>query len=673
MPKWGLTKEMRATEPYGLPEEMLAPAKVVTDPVHGDIRLMEIERRIVDSPCFQRLRRVRQLGTTHLAYPAATHTRFSHSLGALAAAQMLFDIAYEQRNEREPHLDVFMEWQEQARTSDRPYLRRVAEAIVLTRLGALLHDLCHIPFGHTVEDELCLLVPHDENLERFQSLWEQIDDDVKSLVSGGVSESGKRLDADLQPLILSKLKTGAEPEEGEDVGAPDITYPFAQDIVGNTVSADLIDYLSRDHLFTGLPAAVGHRFLDSFYISPSTDPFKPERMVLRIVKAQRERKDNITELLKFLRYRYELSERALAHHAKLAADAMVGKLLQMYFDACYVMKLDEIALTDQELRTALEGLSRGDLDAVRKRASSELGKKRHRALEDDARAMLESTMLRHGDDGLLEFLRDEGDLRKADDSRWSGIHQLAGELLDRRLFKQIARLSDRSHAKRLWKDLGKDPDRRRQVEQVAARAADLPHAWLIVLWVPPERMRLKPALVLVDDGELIDTLLLRERSPRGRGRGTDIYDAHRDLWSLYVFADRTVRDNDQAREAVLAVLAEELHLSNWEDPTSPVSEIAVALETAVSELDLSPSEATELRTLVPTFLDGSADVSGFPPLRELVDELKQAWNASRGDAEESVGAVESGSGNSASDELDRLESGPLGPEELPPGAQPELS
>ena len=59
-------------------------------------------------------------------------------------------------------------------------------------------------------------------------------------------------------------------------------------------------------------------------------------MVLRVVKQDRERKDTLTELLKFLRYRYELSERAFAHHAKLAADAMVGKLLQLFSDALWV-------------------------------------------------------------------------------------------------------------------------------------------------------------------------------------------------------------------------------------------------------------------------------------------------------------------------------------------------
>jgi hypothetical protein len=48
--------------PWGLPSELLAPAKTITDPIHGDIRLNRLECLIVDSPAFQRLRHVKQLG-----------------------------------------------------------------------------------------------------------------------------------------------------------------------------------------------------------------------------------------------------------------------------------------------------------------------------------------------------------------------------------------------------------------------------------------------------------------------------------------------------------------------------------------------------------------------------------------------------------------------------------
>jgi HD superfamily phosphohydrolase len=83
---------------------------------------------------------------------------------------MLLDIVVKQRDEPGAKPDLFREWEREAEAGGWPYLKRVAEAIVLTRLGALLHDLCHVPFGHSVEDELRLLVPHDENRERFDAL-----------------------------------------------------------------------------------------------------------------------------------------------------------------------------------------------------------------------------------------------------------------------------------------------------------------------------------------------------------------------------------------------------------------------------------------------------------------------------------------------------------------------
>ena len=234
MPAWGLTPEQRGSKPWGLSEDLLMPAKTLTDSVHGDIHINHLERRLLDGAPLQRLRRVRQLGTTHLVYPGATHSRLSHSLGALRVAQELLDTVLIQRNGPNPAHDLFAEWQAEGRDT---FDRRVAEATVLARLGALLHDVCHVPFGHSIEDDIHALVPHDENSERFERLWEQFPNDVRDAIS-------PELKAVLTtPLIL---KGDAPPE-----AAP---YEFVADIVGNTICADLLDYLRRDHLYTAKAA-----------------------------------------------------------------------------------------------------------------------------------------------------------------------------------------------------------------------------------------------------------------------------------------------------------------------------------------------------------------------------------------------------------------------------------
>jgi HD superfamily phosphohydrolases len=63
MPKWGLTEEHRAARPWGLDPALLAPGKIITEPVHGDICVHKLEALLLDSRPMQRLRRVRQLGT----------------------------------------------------------------------------------------------------------------------------------------------------------------------------------------------------------------------------------------------------------------------------------------------------------------------------------------------------------------------------------------------------------------------------------------------------------------------------------------------------------------------------------------------------------------------------------------------------------------------------------
>src|SRR4030081_4130207 len=123
-----------------------------------------------------------------------------------------------------------------------------------------------------------------------------------------------------------------------------------------------------------------------------------------MVKQDRERKDTLTELLKFLRYRYELSERALIHHAKLAADAMVGKLLQLFSDALWVDELERRVKADADLEADLAGVSRSDLDALRQKARKRLKKVGLDQISEVASQALEGALLQHGDDGLLEHL-----------------------------------------------------------------------------------------------------------------------------------------------------------------------------------------------------------------------------------------------------------------------------
>ena len=64
-------------------------SKIINDSIHGHVVVPEIVVKIIDTPQFQRLRRVKQTGASHYIYPDATHTRFSHSIGVCHLARLM--------------------------------------------------------------------------------------------------------------------------------------------------------------------------------------------------------------------------------------------------------------------------------------------------------------------------------------------------------------------------------------------------------------------------------------------------------------------------------------------------------------------------------------------------------------------------------------------------------
>src|SRR5579864_6448261 len=118
------------------------------DPVHDLIEFEDtpFERMVwslLETPVFQRLRRIRQLGFSDLVYPGATHSRFSHSVGVFHTARAL-------RNVLRQKLDDFLE-----------------ERAEVAACAALIHDLGHGPFSHAFEQALDEEGRHEEWTERM--------------------------------------------------------------------------------------------------------------------------------------------------------------------------------------------------------------------------------------------------------------------------------------------------------------------------------------------------------------------------------------------------------------------------------------------------------------------------------------------------------------------------
>ena len=284
------------------------PGVIVRDPVHGDLELSRVEMRLVDTLEFQRLRGIKQLGTASLVYPGAVHTRFEHSLGTVHSLDLLLD-ACNRNAAREP--------------ADCRGVRDDERRVL--RVAALLHDVTHVPFGHNIEDQTGLLERHDEP-ERFE----------RSL--GGGELGGVLADLGLQDEVLAVLS-------GRGPAVP----PFWRQVLSDTIDADLMDYLRRDAYYTGLALRYDDRVRSDFRIERGS-----ERLYVDCSKQGMLREDITSELLRMLEIRYHFSERVYYHHAKVAAGALLARMVELALGAAALTATDLQRATDESLLLHLE-------------------------------------------------------------------------------------------------------------------------------------------------------------------------------------------------------------------------------------------------------------------------------------------------------------------------------
>jgi HD superfamily phosphohydrolase len=186
--------------------------KIIRDPVH-DVIAFRLDRpadrllwELLQTPEFQRLRRVRQLGLANLAYPGADHSRYGHSLGVLEMCRRILE--------------------QLSRTV------AIDEADYLTvTAAALLHDLGHGPFSHVFER---VSGTHHEAVTR-RIICED---------ASGVAQVLSRFDPSL-PQRVGDLLAGETPAGTRAVPR------FLRETITSQLDADRLDYLLRDDLMTG--------------------------------------------------------------------------------------------------------------------------------------------------------------------------------------------------------------------------------------------------------------------------------------------------------------------------------------------------------------------------------------------------------------------------------------
>lgn len=432
---------------------------ILRDPVHGDIELSAEELQLIDTPEFQRLRGIKQLGSAALVFPGATHTRFEHSIGTMHLVSQLLAAANRHA------------------ARDGSCLAVDAGQQRLLRICALLHDVTHIPYGHNIEDQTGLLPRHDSPA-RFQAV----------LGDTGLGQALQRLG--LQAEVLAVLADGKG-------GVP----PFHEQVISDTIDADLLDYLRRDAHYTGLELRYDRRVIDYFRVDR-----RSERLFVDCEKHGMLREDIVSELLRVLEIRYHFSERVYYHHAKIAAGALLARMVELALRAGALTADDLQRATDESLVVQLAGCDLGDAAATARL---------RRFVERLRRRELPKRVL-----VLPQYLNKD----------------LQQQLLDT-WFRR-----GRPEPRFQW-----EAEVEQQAQQLLGRPVD------IVMYCPARSMQLKEARTLVRfPGSGATTLQLDafvDEIPRLR----DLREAYPRLWKLYVFTSE--RDLGARRELQRLCLA----------------------------------------------------------------------------------------------------------------------
>ena len=211
--------------------------KIVHDSVHGSIRLDGVHLSLLEAPELQRLHSIHQLGLAYLVYPGANHTRFEHSLGTFSVARRMCES-----------------------------LQLDKEEALVVGCAALLHDVGHLPYSHTLEYVLHdqFGIDHAEISRRLIRGEQTILSDDDRRILGRVRTIPEILEgAGVNPKEVASLLEGepsgrsAQKTLSQGKGQSHFNSKrYRSQLINGPVDADQLDYLKRDSHYTGVAYGV---------------------------------------------------------------------------------------------------------------------------------------------------------------------------------------------------------------------------------------------------------------------------------------------------------------------------------------------------------------------------------------------------------------------------------
>ncbi|HEY5219697.1 MAG TPA: HD domain-containing protein [Gemmatimonadaceae bacterium] len=267
------------------------------DPLWNTISVEPFALALIDTPAFQRLRNVRQLGLAYLVYPGASHSRFEHAVGAYHLARRALALL------------------EDAGVLDDTL---AADAGVV-RAAALLHDIGHYPFSHALEEIGAL---HHEEVAR------------PLVTSGRVAELlVSSLGADAPTRVIALIRgESASPLQG---------------LISGSLDLDKIEYLRRDAFMCGVAYGEidAERLLHSLTVV--ADPDTGARRIGIVEKG-------LAALESLLFAKYQMYRNVYWHHAVRSATVMYKRLVADALDAGSLDARSLAGFTDEALLAQLE-------------------------------------------------------------------------------------------------------------------------------------------------------------------------------------------------------------------------------------------------------------------------------------------------------------------------------